>query len=302
MIPEFPHFKALELSDREEIETYVSNFPPFSDFNFGSLWAWDIDSCTRLTKLNGNLVVCFSDYVTGELFLSFLGTNMVNETIETLLVFSDERGLGERLKLVPESCLEKVNLEKYKLTEDLNNFDYIISIERMKPHDGLARPLSTRRKAIQKIKSQEKVVLTRINLNDEHIQHEIFEVALRWEIEQGVDLESIGRLKTALHRVIQLSSIKEFFAVGLYINGIFAGYSINELLENKYVLGCFQQANLLATKAAYALLMEEACQMFDTYGYTLLNLEQDMGLPGLRSWKRSCSPVGYLKKYIITRK
>ena len=42
MLPEFPQFKKLELSDKEEVEKFTSKFPPYSDFNFVSMWSWDI--------------------------------------------------------------------------------------------------------------------------------------------------------------------------------------------------------------------------------------------------------------------
>lgn len=42
MLPEFPQFKNLELSDEEEIERHTHKFLPYSDFNFVSMWSWDI--------------------------------------------------------------------------------------------------------------------------------------------------------------------------------------------------------------------------------------------------------------------
>ena len=80
MIPEFPEFKKLELSDKEDVEAFTKKFPPYSDFNFVSMWSWDIKGEMRLSILNGNLVVRFTDYITGDPFYSFLGNNKTNET------------------------------------------------------------------------------------------------------------------------------------------------------------------------------------------------------------------------------
>lgn len=85
MIPEFPEFKKLELSDKKDIEQFTSKFPPYSDFNFVSMWSWDIKGEMRVSQLNDNLVVRFTDYLTGEPFYSFLGNNKVNDTAEKLL-------------------------------------------------------------------------------------------------------------------------------------------------------------------------------------------------------------------------
>ena len=81
MIPTFPNFKKLEISDKKEVEEYTSNFPPYSDFNFTSLWAWDTNEKRMISKLNGNLVVQFTDYITCEPFFSFLDYSSHSNTI-----------------------------------------------------------------------------------------------------------------------------------------------------------------------------------------------------------------------------
>lgn len=78
MISQFPQFKELELEDKEEIEKFTSKYPPYSDFNFVSMWSWDVRGDMRVSKLNNNLVVRFTDYLTGSPFFSFLGDNNWN--------------------------------------------------------------------------------------------------------------------------------------------------------------------------------------------------------------------------------
>src|SRR6185436_18008967 len=92
-LPEFPNFKSLELSDKGAIEAITKKFPPYSDFNFVSMWAWDIKGEVRVSQLYGNLIVRFTDYLTGEPFYSFLGDSKVNETVRALLELSKRDGL-----------------------------------------------------------------------------------------------------------------------------------------------------------------------------------------------------------------
>src|SRR3989338_5939738 len=108
MIPKFPKFKKLELSDKKDIEKFTSKFPPYSDFNFVSMWSWDIKGEMRISILNENLVVRFTDYITGEPFFSFLGNNKVNETAEALIDLSKKEGLKPMLKLVPELVVQQL--------------------------------------------------------------------------------------------------------------------------------------------------------------------------------------------------
>ncbi|MDA1169039.1 MAG: hypothetical protein O3A36_01745, partial [bacterium] len=128
-IPQFPEFKPLELSDREEIIKHTSKFVPYSDFNFTSLWSWDTDKKLKVSNLNQNLVVQFSDYISDEQFLSFIGTNEVNETMSHLLALAEIKGLLSTVKLVPSVVVEKLDTSRFIVEEDRNNFDYIYSVQ-----------------------------------------------------------------------------------------------------------------------------------------------------------------------------
>ena len=42
MIQEFPKFKSIELSDREDVEKIAHKYLPYLDFNFVSMWSYNI--------------------------------------------------------------------------------------------------------------------------------------------------------------------------------------------------------------------------------------------------------------------
>ena len=62
-IPTFPALKSISIDDRQSLEKYISSFPPYSDFNFMSLLTWNTDDCILVSKLFGNLVIQFDDYI-----------------------------------------------------------------------------------------------------------------------------------------------------------------------------------------------------------------------------------------------
>ena len=131
MIPEFPNFKKLELTDKEEVEKFTSKFPPYSDFNFSNIWAWDLQGEMRLSILNNNLVVKFTDYLNGQPFLSFLGDNMVNETARELIMFSEKNYKTSILKLVPEIIISGLDKSKFDTISDIDSNDYVYSVKRL---------------------------------------------------------------------------------------------------------------------------------------------------------------------------
>src|SRR6185295_15686005 len=100
-------------------------FPPYSDFNFVSMWSWDIKGDMRICQLHGNLVVRFTDYITGEPFYSFLGNHEVNDTARQLLELSKKEGFELALKLVPEESIKHLDNMTFHIVEDRDHFDYI---------------------------------------------------------------------------------------------------------------------------------------------------------------------------------
>ena len=69
---------------QEEIEKITSDFPPYSDFNFVSLWCWNLTNKTQLSLLNDNLVIRMEDYTTADIFYMFIGQSKIKNTIEIL--------------------------------------------------------------------------------------------------------------------------------------------------------------------------------------------------------------------------
>src|SRR5437660_2550614 len=148
MLPQFPKFKELELSDAEDVQSYTARYAPFSDFNFACLWSWNIDSSVLLSQLNANLVVRLGDYVTGEVFYSFLGDSRVNETVETLIDLSCRENLQPRLQLIPEVAAGQLDTDRFAITEDDRHADYILMVDRLCTYQGSR--LASKRNEVRK--------------------------------------------------------------------------------------------------------------------------------------------------------
>ena len=100
MISQFPLFKKLTIQDKNEIEEVTRKYPSYSNFNFGTLYSYNINDECEVSFLNNNLVVKFKDYVTGEIFLTFLGNTKVERTIETLLDYAEKAKFASELSFL----------------------------------------------------------------------------------------------------------------------------------------------------------------------------------------------------------
>lgn len=302
MIPDFPSFKRLEVGDERDVGGFISAFPPYSDFNFTSLWAWDVRNQVGLSRIGDNLVVRFSDYLSGEPFLSIIGKDRVNLAVDQLLNHAERNNLSRSLQLVPEEVALLADRKNFEVEADEDHFDYILSVKKLMPKkEGEA--LSSRRKLVARFVATNRIALRQLDLRDTETERVMLSVFSRWEQQRGTDAHEAQQMEKALRRLFLINSRTKLLAFGVFASDRLVGYSVNEVLDHdKYAIGHFQQADLAAFPGAYAYLMQETAPHLLAHRCEYINLEQDLGLPGLRKWKLSYNPSFYLKKYRIARK
>lgn len=297
-IPDFPKFKPLELSDQFEVEQWVKRFPPYSDFNFVSLWSWNTTGGIALSWLNDNLVVRFTDYGNGECFLSFLGTNEADRTAAALLEFARAQGFPPELRLLPEETARALTPNRdLALRPAPEHDDYVLSVASWSSMAG--GRFRNKRNEIAKFERAHGPSVRPIDLGDPAVQRAITEVFGRWAVQR----ERSGRGETtlealAVRRVFTLHRPGDLLGFGVFVGETLVAYSINERLGNGYAMGHHWKADP-AFPGAYSLLLRESCRVFARHGVTLLNIQQDLGEPGLATAKQLYRPALRLHKYCL---
>ncbi len=299
MLPKFPEFKKLELADKIEIEKITSMFAPYSDFNFVSLWSWDIFDEMRVSLLNDNLVVRFTDYLTDEPFYSFLGNNNSNETVKQLLALSLKEGIKLELRLVPEVSLTGLDPKKYSFVEDRGNFDYIYSSENLAAFLGSEH--SNSRRLIKKFATTNgKIHHENLDLSLINTRMQILKLDNLWKANKELNFASDNEEK-ALMRLLNSADYLKLINVGIYIEDELVAFTLNEKLNNQYSMSFFAKFDI-KYRGAYLYSMQVTSKKLLEHGIKFINCEQDLGLAGLRASKESLVPVFYLKKYTVVHK
>jgi hypothetical protein len=299
MLPEFPSFKAIELSDRAEVEAITGQFPPYSDFNFANLWCYDTHGLCRLSKLHGNLVAQVSDYITGEPALSFLGTQRVADTAGALLDYAAKHKLCPMLRLVPEMAAMPLMAMKdgFVAEEDEDSFDYIHSVERLivLNHPAL---LSKRRKIDKLRREHPGLEIRRLNLCEPQAACEILRLCEIWRDSKGRSESEFETERTAIKRCLSSAAHFEFVAVGALLDGALAGFTINEPIHDGCYMAHFGKCDP-QWHSLCDLLESKTARLMRDFGCSRMNHQQDLGLPGLRRYKRSWGACAFLRKYVI---
>lgn len=299
MIPLFPKFKKLELADKKEIESFTKQFPPYSDYNFTSMYCYNTEDKMRVSWLNGNLVVRFQDYLTNELFYSFLGTKKVAETAAALLDFSKKKSLPPMLKLIPEVTVQadgKLS-ELFVVKEDRDNFDYIYDVLKLACLRG--KKYYTKLKQVKRFyKLHPDCRVGNLDINNPMIKKAIINVFVTWEKTKGKMRKETKHELIALKRLLKQTHIFNLFSIGVYLKKKLIGFSIAEVIYKKYALHHFIKANVLY-KEIFTIIYKALAENISIQKIDFLNNEQDLGINGLRQAKLLWKPLNFFKKYSL---
>jgi len=300
MIPAFPAFKILELSDKEEIASFTSGESPYSDFNFNSLWSWDVSNERMVSKLNGNLVIQFTDYVSEALFYSFIGTHEPEDTSLSLIAHAEENGISPVLRLVPEGAIGAVNSPLLHIREDRDNFDYVYDVQELLSLKG-AKHKDTRHLVSKFERAYAGARFEVGELNNSDVQNSIISVLRRWEREKERKAKDYGLAheELAIRRLMQSADPGTLLVGGVFIGDAMIGFSVDEVLPGGYSISHFYKADS-SHVGVYEFLNNKMAAHLDCLGITLWNWEQDLGLSNLRHSKMAYRPVRFLKKFCVS--
>ncbi len=299
MIPEFPEFKKLELSDKKDVEIFTHKFPPYSDYNFFSMWGWNVEHDIKISVLNNNLVVVFNDYISGENFLSFIGNKKVIHTTQELLEFSQKKLHKNYLRLVPEEVYLHYKGTNFQTKHDRDAYDYIYLVEHLANMKGWTKNTSGKR--IRKFLKEGKEYEVKHNLVKELPHDEYKELFRRWAQSKNIsDAYELNEYK-AFKRFLEIPD-DNLRMVSLYMGNKMIGFTLYEILSNKYATSHFAKGDKIHYDAIYDLLNWEEAKYLHSQGVKYFNWEQDLGMSGLRYSKIKYRPAFFFKKIVVEPK
>jgi hypothetical protein len=300
VIPKFPQFKDLEVSDKTFIESVTSKYAPYCDFNFEIMWAWDFNKSAKISQLNNNLVLLQKNIFTNKMVASFLGNNKLDDTIAELFEFLDSTGIKKpSLSLLPEDSLKGINFKKYFIEIDLPSCDYIYDLKQLS--EFLGHGYSKKRGKFNSfLRNYPNVTIKNLDLKTKEVQDQILSLNNYWAQNKSlIDIEEFNENELrAIKRFLE-GNFENTYCLGVYDEKLI-GYSIFSYAPDGYVIGHFTKADI-SYKGIYEFIMNSSAKSLVEMGYKLLNYQEDMGLPGLRAAKISYRPIRFLRKYFLRR-
>ena len=292
VIPLFPEFKPLEPADRMAVEAVVHTFPPYSEFSFTNLYAWN----AQISCLHGNLAVRLTDYVSGAPFFTFIGRHRLAETAMQLLALSRAQGHSAALRLVPESAAQELAEGGFELTADDAATDYVFAVEHIAGmHEWAGH--SVRRRIRQFAARHPAYSVRHAPLHD--IDADEFRALFAlWAARKGYASPQTSREFPAFERFLR-SADPNVETVGLYVDARLVGFSSFELMPGGTAIVHFSKTDNSFHGGVCNVLFWEEAKLLQARSVTHYNWGADLGLPGLRLSKKKYKPCQFLKAFTV---
>ncbi|MEI8339563.1 MAG: phosphatidylglycerol lysyltransferase domain-containing protein [bacterium] len=274
----------------------TSKFPAYSDFNFSNLWIWNLKGEMAISILNDNLVVKFSDYVTGHPFLSFIGDKKVNETAKELIMFSENNYWCKTLKLIPEMVTKSLDQKAFEIIPDIDSHDYVFSVPQLAVLN--AWPQSSMSQGIRNFcKTYPDYIIRKETIN-EVSEDKYSNLFKKWSENKKIDNHFEFNEYQAFKKIFEIKN-ENIKIISLYLKDVLVGFSLFEIVNTDYAISHFIKADVEHHPAVYDILNWEEAKFLNEHKIKYYDWEQDLGIPGLRHSKVKYKPVLFLNKYFV---
>ena len=298
-LPHFPFFKRLTLDDKEVIHGFVSNFPSFTEFNFACMFAWDVSHPIMVSGLGENLVIKFIDFDTDTYYISLLGEDKIDESLDRIFRYCKNHQLEQAVHTVPSSTVKAIlNKDKYQVVEDRDNHDYIYQTSNIAALN--ANKFRGKRNLVNRFQQKHGAVSVScmLDLNDQNAVDQIYSVLEKWKPAISKSTNDLLIEFKAIQKALKNHQVLNLTAYGTYIEGSLEAFTIFEKVSQNTILIHFDKANREITGINEHMKHTFSKHLIDN-DVELFNFSQDLGYEGLRTAKLSYHPAGFLKKYSI---
>lgn len=265
-----------------------------SSCSFGSLFLWD-HLCARNIAAAGNRLC--SEYICAHR-PPFYGYPIGGGSLEQALELMAARCSAGNRRLImrcvsKEQCerLEAASPGHFKFTPDRSNADYIYSAEALASLSG--KKLHGKRNHCNRFEQAHE-------WHTETLSPALWEdcrvVFSAWTAAQGG--EDAEDEAVAIENAMRYWRTLDFFGILLYADGQPAAFSMGERLNEDTFDVHFEKA-LPGLEGAYPVICRETAKELRLRfpQISLINREEDMGIPGLRKAKEEWFPLYLLDKY-----
>jgi hypothetical protein len=301
---EYPEFIKFDLTLKNKLDDFFNLFEPYSEFSLVNLAVWlDATNNLELSNLNGNLVLRFDlPDKPNTIIYEFVGINKIEDSM--LILLNTKNKTIHRIEAVPEySVLPILNDPRFSVCESRNEWEYVYDSRDLSQLSS-SEQARNRRKVhrFERENGEHSSITLDYDLSDIHNCRKIAKFTENLAVSDHNMRNDYARTELqAIGKTLKLASKLDIQSIVLSINDNIEGFITYHISQNNAALVSHIKVNYNFNNIFDYLLNIFAKHMY-AKGINYINLEQDLGIEGLRTYKTRLHPVKMLKKYSVTLK
>jgi uncharacterized protein len=289
-IPDYPQLISLDFEHKVFFDQAFKKYPPqISEFTFTNLFSWRKAYDYKVCLFGGQLILRLG---VGEQarFLQPIGGDDLTEVMGRIL--EDTKGTFIRIPEELAAFFAKSN--RFKVEEDRNNSDYLYFLADLVNLAG--RKYDGKRNQIKKFKSEYEYDYLDIQSSE---AGKILEFEEAWCSIKSCDIvEGLNNERQAIREIVGHFGELKLISGIIRIKDKICALAIAEALNPETLVMHILKADP-AVPGLYQVMLNDFLRV-NVGNFKYVNLEQDLGIPGLRASKQSYQPVKLIKKYTIS--
>jgi hypothetical protein len=291
VIPQYPGSRSIDLNDKELFDAAFKKFPPqISEYTFTNLYAWRQPHGISVSQYRGYTLV--SSRQNGKnVFYPPIGPDPA-KIIKEILLQDDVEFFN-----VTKEIADKISGEEQFLTEsDRDNWDYLYKIKDLIELKG--GNYSSKRNFIRRFKSEQEFEY--LALPSERLSGACREFENIWCEAKNCDIDpGLNAERQAFYEMIERLLNFNLICGAIRVNDRVCAAAIAERLNKDTMVMHILKA-LPDITGLYQVMLNEFLSR-NSKGFEYLNMEEDLGVEGLRKSKESYKPFKMVEKYRVKR-
>jgi len=289
-IKPYPEFETLDKEMKSLFsDAFLKLNPVISEFTFTNLYCWREAYRFSVSMLD-DFIILRSGEGNMTQFFPPLGIGEVKPVIQKII--NDTKKPFIRL---PEELVSVFEDESFfKVEFDRDNSDYLYKVEDLNLLKG--RKYDAKRNLIKKFKSIYEYEYVKLNSSNASACLDFEE---RWCLEKNCDkVEGLNKERQAIREMIDNFGYFNLIGAVIKVKKSICAVAIGEKLNPNTLVMHVLKADPNMQGLYQVMLNDFILNEADAFEY--INLEQDLGIEGLRLAKSSYHPVKIVKKYTVS--
>lgn len=287
----YPQFEPIGKEMKSLFDDAFLKYQPFiSEFTFTNLYCWRDVYGFSVSNLEGFILLRFA--IDDKLwFLPPIGPcGRANLVIEKII--KDTKGSFMRLPSATAELLEKE--KSFHVQFDRDNSDYLYKTERLKLLEG--RKYDGKRNLIKKFKALHEYEYVKLDSSN---ASECLNFQERWCVVKNCNkIEGLNKERQAVGEMINNFGYLNLTGAVIKVKASICAVAIAQRLNATTLVMHVLKADP-NMQGLYQVMLNDFL-LNDSGNFEYVNLEQDLGVAGLRQAKLSYQPDEIIKKYIVS--